>query len=131
MEGSLILPVWQTGGTGVPTDLLAGLLAEDVTFCSPVADYHGRENAAHLLGLIATVLEDVSPVRGWGGEREWLIAFTARVDDDELQGILREEHGPAGQLVRVTLFLRPYPVLRVAIAKMRQRLAESPLPRTA
>jgi hypothetical protein len=127
MEGSLILPVWQTGGTGALDDLLA----EDVTFCSPVADYHGRENAAHLLGLIATVLEDVDPVRRWGGEHEWLIAFTARVGGDELQGILREERSPAGQLTRVTLFLRPYPVLRVAIAKMRQRLADSPLPRTA
>jgi hypothetical protein len=127
MESSLILAVWRTGGTGALTDLLA----EDVTFSSPVADYHGRGNAAHMLGLIATVLEDVAPVQGWGDGREWLSAFTARVDDGELQGMLREERGPAGKLVQVTLFLRPYPVLRVAIAKMRQRLADSPLPPVA
>jgi hypothetical protein len=133
MEGSLILPIWQTGGTGQAggTGALTGLLAEDVTFSSPVADYHGRENAAHLLSLIATVLDDVEPGRGWGGGPDRLTAFTARVDGAELQGILLEERGPAGELVHVTLFLRPQQVLRAAIAKMRQRLADSPLPRTA
>jgi hypothetical protein len=110
MDDSLILPVWRTGATGALTDLLA----EDVTFSSPVADYHGRENAAHMLGLIATVLEDIDQGRGWGDGREWLSAFTARVDDAELQGILREERNPAGQLMQVTLFLRPQPVLRAA-----------------
>jgi hypothetical protein len=127
MESSLILPLWRTGATGALTELLA----EDVTFSSPVADYHGRENAAHVLGLIATVLEDVDTVRSWGDGRESLSAFAARVDGGDLQGILREERGPAGKLAQVTLFLRPCPVLRVAIAKMRQRLDGSPLPRTA
>lgn len=122
------MPVLRTGGTGA----LTYLLAEDVTFSSPVADYHGRENVAHMLGLIAAVLDDVAPVHTWGDELESLSAFTARVDDRELQGILREERGPAGKLVQVTLFLRPYRVLRAAIAKMQQRLADSPLPqRTA
>lgn len=124
----MIIPLWQRRGTGAVTDLLA----EDVTFSSPVADYHGRENAAHMLGLIATVLDDVAAVRGWGDERESVSAFTARTGDGELQGILREERGPAGTLVQVTLFLRPYSVLRAAIATMRQRLADAPLPqRTA
>jgi hypothetical protein len=124
MDGSVILPIWQRRGTGALTDLLA----EDVTFSSPVADYHGRENAAHMLSLIATVIDDVAPARWWGDERESVSAFTARTADGELQGILREERGPAGTLVRVTLFLRPYPVLRAAIATMRQRLADAPLP---
>jgi hypothetical protein len=124
MDGSVILPVWQRRGTGALTDLLA----EDATFSSPVADYHGRENVAHMLGLIAAMLDDVTPVRWWGDERESVSAFTARVDDGELQGILREERGPAGTLVQVTLFLRPYSVLRAAIATMRQRLADAPLP---
>jgi hypothetical protein len=116
--------MWRTGGTGALTDLLA----EDATFSSPVADYHGRENAAHLLGLIATVINDVDPVRRWGGERESVSAFTGRIDEGELQGILREERNPEGQIVHVTLFLRPYRVVRAAIAAMQQRLADSPLP---
>jgi hypothetical protein len=125
MNSSLIIPLWQRRGTGALTDLLA----EDVTFSSPVADYHGRENAAHMLSLIATMLDDVAAVRGWGDERESVSAFTARTADGELQGILREERGPAGTLEQVTLFLRPYSVLRAAIAAMRQRLADAPLPR--
>ena len=127
MDDSAILAAWRTGSSA-----LTDLLAEDVTFSSPVADYHGRENAAHMLGLIATVLDNVTPVRRWGDGRESLSAFTARLDGGELQGILREERGPEGKLVQVTLFLRPYRVLRAAIAKMQQRLADSPLPqRTA
>jgi hypothetical protein len=124
MEGSAILSIWRTGGTGA----LADLLADDATFSSPVADYHGRENAAHMLGLIATVIGDVDPVRRWGDEREFVSAFTARIDEGELQGILREERDPEGKLVHVTLFLRPYRVVRAAIATMQQRLADSPLP---
>jgi hypothetical protein len=124
MQPSVLLPAWRSGDTGGLTDLLA----EDVTFSSPVADYHGRENAAHLLSLIATVLDDVEPLRGWGEEGESLWAFTARVDDGELQGILREQRTPAGKLAHVTLFLRPYRVLRAAIAKMQQRLDDAPLP---
>jgi hypothetical protein len=125
MDDSVILPRWRRRDTGK----LTNLLAEDATFSSPVADYHGRENAAHMLSLIATVLDEVTVVRGWGDERESVSAFTARVDDGELQGILREERGPAGTLVQVTLFLRPQAVLRAAIATMRERLADSPLPR--
>jgi hypothetical protein len=127
MDSSAILSMWRTGGTGALPDLLA----EDVTFSSPAADYHGRENAAHMLGLIATVIQDVEPVRSWGDERESVTAFTARIDDGELQGILREERDPSGTLVQVTLFLRPYRVLRAAIATMRDRLADSPLPQPA
>ena len=42
--------------------------------------------------------------------------------------LLREERDAAGKLVHVTLFLRPYRVVRAAIAIMQQRLADSPLP---
>jgi len=124
MDDSVILPAWRRRDTRE----LTNLLAEDATFSSPVADYHGRENAAHMLGLIATVLDDVALVRGWGDERESVSAFTARTADGELQGIVREERGPEGTLVHVTLFLRPQAVVRAAIATMRQRLADAPLP---
>jgi hypothetical protein len=125
MEDSVILPVWQVGGIG----MLADALADDVTFSSPAADYRGRENVAHMLELIATVLDDIAPVRGWGDTGERVSAFTARVQGEQVQGMLREERGPAGELVRVTLFLRPYRVLRMAIAQMGERLAVAPLPR--
>jgi hypothetical protein len=64
------------------------LLAEEVTFSSPFADYHGRADVIHLLALVAHVLQTPS----------------------------------------VTLFLRPYRVLRAALDAMGRLLADAPLP---
>lgn len=124
MTDSAIVAAWRSGDTGP----LATLLAEDVTFSSPVADYHGRESATHMLGLIATVLGGVEQTGRWGDERDSLTAFTARAEGHELQGLLREERREQGGLVQVTLFLRPYRALRAAIARMRQLVESSPLP---
>jgi hypothetical protein len=107
---------------------LSEVLAEDATFSSPVADYHGHGNAAHVLGLIAGVLEAVNQTGAWSDDREGVYAFTARVAGHDLQGILREERAETGKLTHVTLFLRPYAVLRMAINRMREALEQSPLP---
>jgi hypothetical protein len=127
MEGSVILPFWRSGDI----DSLPDVLAERATFSSPVADYHGRANAAHVLGLIARVLEDVEKTGEWDAERETVCAFAARVHGDQLQGMLRERRDETGRLVHVTLFLRPYRTLGRAIERMRELLAESPLPRSS
>ncbi|WP_405136152.1 nuclear transport factor 2 family protein [Nocardia sp. NBC_01388] len=124
MTNSLILSVWQSGDIGP----LPALLAEDAIFSSPVADYRGRERAAHLLGVIANVLETVDQTHQWGDDRQALYAFTARFADQELQGVLREELSETGSLSHVTLFLRPYRALRAAIAEMARRLEISPPP---
>jgi hypothetical protein len=124
MDYSSVLSAWRLGGSGSLSDLLA----EDATFSSPVADYRGRGNASHILELIAGVLEVVNQTGVWGDDREGVYAFTARVADHELQGILREERAETGKLTHVTLFLRPYAVLRMAINRMRAALEQSPLP---
>ncbi len=124
MQGSVILPLWQSGDS----DVLPGVLAEQVTFSSPVTDYHGRANAAHVLGLIARVLEDVEQTAEWDAERETVCAFAARMHDEHLEGMLRERRDESGQVVHVTLFLRPYRTLGRAIEQMRELLVESPLP---
>ena len=127
MVESLILPVWQSKDT----TRLPALLAEGVTFSSPVADYHGRARAAHLLATIATVLDSVQQTRQWTDGQQRMFAFTARFADQELQGVLREELSETGSLTHVTLFLRPYRVLRAAIAEMARRLEDSPPPQAA
>jgi hypothetical protein len=124
MDYSSVLSAWRTGDTGSLSDLLA----EDATFSSPVADYHGRGNASHILGLIAGVLEAVNQTGAWGDDREGVYAFVARVAEHELQGVLREERADTGKLTHVTLFLRPYAVLRMSINRMREALEQSPLP---
>lgn len=103
-------------------------LAEDAVFSSPVADYRGRANVAHMLSVIATVLSGVEETATWPGDRDRAFSFTAKASGAELQGVLREERDAHGRLHHVTLFLRPYRVLRAAIATMAQRLEDSPLP---
>lgn len=124
MTDSLVLPVWQSKDPA----RLPFLLAEEAIFSSPVADYRGRDRAAHLLGTIATVLDSVHPTRQWTDGPQGVFAFTARFADQELQGLLREELSETGSLTHVTLFLRPYRALRAAIAEMAQRLEDSPPP---
>ncbi|MBB5915685.1 hypothetical protein BJY24_004597 [Nocardia transvalensis] len=127
MTDSLILRAWQSKDS----TQLPALLDEEAIFSSPVADYHGRTRAAHLLATIATVLDSVHQTRQWTDGREGIFAFTARFDDRELQGMLWEELSDSGSLTHVTLFLRPYRALRAAIAEMARRLEDSPPPQEA
>ncbi|MCC3313987.1 hypothetical protein [Nocardia africana] len=127
MTDSLILRVWQSKDS----TQLPDLLAEEATFSSPVADYHGRARAAHLLATISTVLDSVQQTQQWTDGQDGMFAFTARFADRELQGVLREELSATGSLTHVTLFLRPYRVLRAAIAEMARRLDDSPPPQAA
>ena len=124
MVESAVLRVWQSGAIGD----LAGLLADDAEFSSPAADYAGRRDVSHMLGLVTRVLQDVRVGPQWGGGNETVSSFTARFEGEELQGMLREQRDSAGALAHVTLYLRPYRVLRAAMARMGELLARSPLP---
>ncbi len=113
------------------SDQTAARLAEDVVFCSPVAEYRGRQDVTHMFGLISSVLNDLQPARTWrGDDGESVQAFTAHVAGRALEGIVREQQSETGQISRIVLFLRPYRDLRAAIEQMGARLAESPLPST-
>ena len=81
-----------------------------------------------MLGLIARVLRDVRAGPQWGDGNETVSAFTARFQGEEMQGMLREQRDSSGALAHVTLYLRPYRVLRAAMARMGELLARSPLP---
>ena len=124
MVQSVILRIWLSGDIGA----LPGLLAENATFSSPVTDYAGRQDVSHMLGLIAQVIEDVRPGREWRDGNETASAFTAEFQGEEMQGMLREQHDSSNALAHVTLYLRPYRMLRPAIARMGELLALSPLP---
>lgn len=124
MTESTVLQVWRSGEISA----LAALLADDAAFSSPAADYAGRRDVSHMLGLIARVLQDVRAGPQWGDEYETVSAFAARFQGEEMQGMLREQRDSSGALAHVTLYLRPYPVLRVAMARMGELLARSPLP---
>lgn len=110
---------------------LAGLLADDVTFSSPVADYHGKPDVLHLLGLIGQVLDDraATGVAFDGASR--LTSLEASVRGERVEGIIRERRDERGRLTHATLFLRPLRPLRTAVGAMAELLAQSPLPSAA
>ncbi|MGW1741075.1 hypothetical protein ACWCPQ_19960 [Nocardia sp. NPDC001965] len=124
MVHSPVLTAWRSGDTGA----LAATVSDDVVFSSPVADYRGRDAALHILGLIAAVIEEPRPIRALSGADDAFHRFVAQVGGTELHGVLHEESDSTGRLVHITLFLRPYSVLRTAMGTMRRLLETSPLP---
>jgi hypothetical protein len=109
---------------------LEGLLAEDTRFHSPVADYQGRADVAHLLSLIASIVRDVQPTRELEDGETRATFIDAMVEDTPLQGVFLERYDDDGELVDVTLMLRPLAGLQVALGAMAAALEASPLPST-
>ncbi|WP_459548600.1 nuclear transport factor 2 family protein [Nocardia sp. X0981] len=124
MVESSVLAAWRSGSVAA----LSTVVAEDVVFLSPVAEYRGRDVVLHMLGLIASVIEDLDATNVWVDENNVCSRFVGQVLGDELEGVLHEERNREGQLIRVTLFLRPLEVLRRAIRSMQVLLERSPLP---
>jgi len=108
---------------------LGALLAPDVVFHSPFADYAGRTDVAHLLSMIPTVMHDIAPSRVVESDGGRTTFFDASAGDRTLQGVLDERYD-SGRLVNATLFIRPYATLRVAMAQMGAALEADPLPST-
>ena len=106
----------------------APALGEEVRFRSPYADYSGRADVAHLVGLIREVLVDVEPVHRLHEQATTISLFEARVAEEDVQGMLFERHDDAGRLVDAMLTVRPYAGLRAAMSAMRARLEAAPLP---
>jgi uncharacterized protein len=99
-------------------DALGALLASDVRFHSPVADYDGRDDVAQLLSLIAGVLDDVRVRRQLTGERELTSFLAGCVGEAAFDAVLDEHYDDRGAVVELTLMLRPLSTLRAAIALM-------------
>ena len=104
-------------------------LAEDVTFHSPVTDYRGRADVAHLFTIIAGVVTGFSVDRELEGPGGEIVSFVSgRVGDQPVNGVLDRHVNEAGEIVELTLMLRPLRGLMAGIEQMGQALAASPLP---
>jgi hypothetical protein len=95
-------------------DELRELLAEDVTFNSPVRSYTGREEVIHLLATIGSLEDDLRPTRS--------VTF---VQFGKLDGVLHEAWDEDGQLKELTLTLRPLGPLLKAVDRMGRALGEA------
>ena len=104
------------------------LLADNVCFHSPVADYDGRADVAHLFTTIASVLDTVDPVRVLAAGRERTTFLTGRAQGRSIDGVLDEHHDDLGRVVEVTLMLRPLAAVHTAVRAMAAALDTSPLP---
>src|SRR5215213_7908934 len=69
---------------------LDALLAPDVAFHSPFADYAGRPDVAHLLSMIPSVVHDIAPTRVVESDGGRTTFFDASAGDRTLQGVLDE-----------------------------------------
>ncbi len=107
---------------------IGAALAASVRFHSPVDDYSGRADVAHLLSLIGPVLGDLRPTRELSDGPAITTFITARIEGQALDGVLDERLDERGQVVDATLLLRPLGALRVAVAAMRDGLGQDPLP---
>src|SRR3954452_12327415 len=90
------------------------LLAEDVTFHSPVRDYHGRERVAAVLGMVTRVLGrgSVEAVLE-GPDDDTATFFTAQVGGGTLEGVVRVRGSSD-----VYLMARPLSVLLPAVEEL-------------
>ncbi|MFI0481560.1 nuclear transport factor 2 family protein [Actinomadura sp. 9N215] len=93
---------------------LPALLAEDVTFLSPVAyaPYEGRAAVAAILRAVTRVLTDFRYVREIGGGRDHALVFKARVGDLEVHGCDFLHHDDDGLIDEFCVMVRPLSATR-------------------
>jgi hypothetical protein len=109
-------------------EAVARLLAADVVFHSPVADYTGRDDVAYLLTTIGRVMSGIRAVHEFASRPVFATHFRGRVEEATVEGMLMQRIDANGSVTEVTLWLRPLAVLRRAVAQMRDALAREPLP---
>jgi hypothetical protein len=107
---------------------VAALLAHDVVFHSPVADYQGRADVSHMLAAVGRCLRFSEPSDHMTGARSTAISFVTAVKERRADGVLIVRCTDDSVVCELTLLLRPLAVLRLAIAAMRDELEVQPLP---
>jgi hypothetical protein len=95
------------------------LLAPDVVFHSPVADYPGRERVAEVLTAVAEVVTEGRLTRLLGDRESTVAFFTATVDRRPGDGMLLVVAAPDGGVVELTLMVRPLRSLLAGIKRMK------------
>ena len=105
--------------------LARGLDTDDVVFRSPAVhkQYHGKEQVAGILRLVATVFENFRYTTEWRDDATTILFFEANVGDRELQGVDILEENDAGLVERFTVMIRPLSGLQAVAAAMAAKLS--------
>ena len=101
---------------------LDAMVADDVVFNGPVTTYSGRDQVVHLLALIGTVLDDITPT----GEVETVTFVKAQLDGEDIDGVLVEIRDDNDRIAEITLLMRPLATVQAAVRRMARALAEGP-----
>jgi hypothetical protein len=113
-----------------PENQLHNTLSENVVFHSPVRDYHGRADVAHILMTIGDVLDEIKAEGELVAEDQLVTFLTAARAHQRMSGVLHETYDALGRVEQATLLLRPLSALLEAITLMRAALEQSPVPST-
>jgi hypothetical protein len=111
-----------------PENRLRNALADQVVFQSPVRDYHGRADVAHIIMTIDAVLDVIEVESQLVVGRQLVTVIRAVHADERMSGVLIEIYDARRRVEHATLLLRPLSALLKAIAAMRAALERSPLP---
>ena len=108
-------------------DAALATIADDVVFRSPAVHkpYHGKEQVAVLVRLVASVFENFRYMAEWRDGGTTILFFEANVGDRELQGVDILEENDAGLIERLTVMIRPLSGLQAVSAAMSERLGLS------
>jgi hypothetical protein len=104
-------------------DAIPPLLAEDVTFLSPVAfaPYEGRALVAAILRGADRAFEDFHYVREIGSGRDLALVFEAEVGGRWVQGCDFLRLDEAGLIEELTVMVRPLSAARALSAAMAEQ----------
>lgn len=107
-------------------DAIAGLLAPGVVFHSPLTSqlvFEGRDEVVALHRDIFAVLEDVRTSEPLGDGDVRAFSFRARVRSVELEAMNVVRCDDQGQIVELTVFVRPLPSLATLFATLPPRVS--------
>ena len=110
-------------------DLLREILAEDVTFHSPVVfkSYEGREMTMVILSNVIEIFEDFRYLDEARGDGTLVLRFAARVGDKyEIEGVDYITLDAAGLVTDLTVFMRPQKAVVAFNELMGARLGAAP-----
>ncbi|MPZ79162.1 MAG: nuclear transport factor 2 family protein [Actinophytocola sp.] len=107
-------------------DLAMTVCADDVVVHSPLTDRATFRGRAEVRGLFEVVYEQLSELRYsdvLGDGRRWALFGSATVGGQRIEETLRLTLDDAGQIVEVTLYIRPLPGLAAVMAALGPPLA--------
>jgi hypothetical protein len=104
--------------SATPADV-PSLLADDVRFRSPFAEYEGRDTIARLFSVMPAVFDELALVRELrGDDREVATVLRGRIGDEPVDVIVDERYAIDGRVSEAMVMTRPLAGTKAAIRRM-------------